>query len=452
MHRPLFAVSILAALALLAEACSSNNAGSASGGSAGASATAAANYLPPLPAGTQVTISFADYNVATAGLGKDATVGLVNDFEKQFPNIKVDFEAITPDQMISKTHAEVVAGNPPDLAQEGFGDLDYVVNYLKAKPIDSLISPDELKQWEQGIHPKALALTQLNGHIAGVPYVFSTPTLFYNADLFRQAGLNPDNPPQTWADVKTDALAIKNKTGKAGLNIACLGAFDWCFQGMVDSDGGAVLSADKSKLQFDSTPVVDTLNMWQDLVNSGAHPALQANDATTAFQSGNMGMYLQTSAVQSSLLASAQGKWDLRAAGMPSFAGKAVKPTNSGSALFILTNDRLKERAAWELAKFMTSEHAYTVITSQIGYLPLRPGIVNDPQYLKPWADAHPLIQSNLKQLDSLTPWVSYPGPNYTQIKDILMTDVENVVYHNMDPQKTMSDAQQRGTALMPKQ
>jgi multiple sugar transport system substrate-binding protein len=283
--------------------------------------------------------------------------------------------------------------------------------------------------------------------------VFRTPTLFYNADLFRQAGLDPNNPPQTWADVKTAALAIKNKTGKAGLNIACVGptAGSWCWQAMVDSDGGGVINADHTKLQFDSPPTVDAVTVWQNLVNSGAHPPLQSGDALTAFAGGNMGMYLQTSAVQSSLLASSQGKWELRASGMPSFAGKPVHPTNSGSALFVLSNDPIKERAAWELAKFMTSEHAYTVITSQIGYLPLRPGIVNDPQFLKPWADTHPLIQSNLKQLDALTPTIAFPGESYTQIRDIMMTAVENVIYHSQDPQKTMSDAQQRGTALLPK-
>jgi multiple sugar transport system substrate-binding protein len=450
MLRRFAAVSAVAALALLAGACSSNGAGGASKGSA------AANYLPPIPADKQVSIVFANYNVATAGIGKDATVGLVNDFMKQYPNIHVTFDPITSDQLVAKVHAEVVAGNAPDLGQETFGDLDYVVNNLKVVPLDTIISPDELKQWQQGVHPvapQALALTQLNGHFTGLPYVFSTPTLFYNADLFRQAGLNPDNPPQTWADVKTDALAIKNKTGKAGINIGCLGAGlgDWCFQGMVDSDGGAVLSDDRKKLQFNSPAVVDTLTMWQDLVNSGAHPPLNSSDAMTAMFSGNMGMFLNTSVYQAALLAAAQGKFELRAAGMPAFAGKPIKPTNSGSGLFILTHDPIKQRAAWELAKFMTSEHAYTVITSQIGYLPLRPDVVNDPQYLKPWADAHPLIQSNLKQLNALTPWVSFPGEAYTQIRDIFMTDVENVVYHNMDPQKTMDDAQQRSTALMPK-
>ena len=68
-----------------------------------------------------------------------------------------------------------------------------------------------------------------------------------------------------------------------------------------------------------------------------------------------------------------------RAAPMPSFGDKPTRPTNSGSALVVLTHDPVKQRAAWELMKFLTSKHGYTIITSKIGYLPLRTDIVDDP-------------------------------------------------------------------------
>jgi multiple sugar transport system substrate-binding protein len=440
-------------------ACSSSSSNSASnkpvgGGAAATTATAAAakaNYPPPIPPDRQVTLSFTNYNVASAGLGKDATEQLVNEFQAKFPNIKVTFRPVTSDQIVAKTQAEVVAGDPPDIAQLTFGDLDFVVHGLQAKSWDTIVPPDEFQQYAAGMHPNGLKLGALDGKLYGIPYVFSTPTLFYNATLFQQAGLDPEKPPQTWAEVKQAALQIKDRTGKAGLNIACLGAFDWCFQGIVLSNGGRVLSEDRAKLLFDMPETVGAISMWQDLVKSGAHPPLQANEATDAFMSGNMGMYLQTSALQSALLAASKDKWDLRATGMPAFEGKPVRPTNSGSALFVLSNDPVKQRAAWELAKFLTSERGYTIITSKIGYLPLRTAIVNDPQYLKDWSDAHPLIQSNLKQLDNLEPWVSFPGPNYVQIKDILMKAVESVVYNGADPQKTMADAEARATALMPR-
>ncbi len=332
----------------------------------------AGNALPPRFAPDQrVTISFTNYNLATAGLGKEATEQLLSEFNQQFPNVEVQVRPVPSQDLISKTQAE-------------FG-----------------------------------------GRMYGVPYVFSTPTLFYNADLFRLAGLDPDHPPTTWKEVKQYGLQIKQRTGKLGIDIGCLGRFDWCFQGLVLSNGGRVLSEDRTRLTFGEPPAGEAVAMWQDLVKSGVH-ASSALSTTDGFQGGNAAMMLNTSALQSSLLAASKGKWELRTAAMPAFEGKPVRPTNSGSALFILSNDPAKQRAAWELMKFLTSEHGYTIIQSKIGYLPLRPSIVQDPRYLKDWVAANPLVTPNLKQLDSLEPWVAFPGPNYQNVRATIMTGVQD--------------------------
>lgn len=444
----------LAALLLLGACSGGGEATSNASPGAGGAAKPAASFPAPIPADKQVAISFANYNAAAAGLGKEATEQLVSEFMQKFPNIKVTIRPVPSTDIVAKTQAEVVAGDPPDLAQLVFSDMDFVVNALKARSIESIVPAAEYEEFLKGKHPmhsNGLKLGELDGKVYGIPYVFSTPNLFYNADLFRKAGLDPEKPPQTWAEVKQAALAIKEKTGKHGLNIACLGQFDWCFQGIVRSNGGRVLSEDRKTLTFDQPDTVAAVTMWQDLVKSGAHPPLAAGDAQQSFLSGELGMYLQTSALQAAILAAAKDKWEVRAAPMPAFAGKPVKPTNSGSAVFILANDPVKQRAAWELAKFLTSERGYTIITSKIGYLPLRPAITTDAAYLKEWADTHPLIQANLKQLDSLEPWVAFPGPNYVQMRDIMMKAVENVVYNGADPQKTLAEARVRAADLLPK-
>ena len=101
--------------------------------------------------------------------------------------------------------------------------------------------------------------------------------------------------------------------------------------------------------------------------------------------------------------------------------------------------------------KFLTSERGYTIIQSKIGYLPLRPTIVNDERYLKDWVAANPLVQPNLKQLDKLEPWVAFPGPSYQNIRGTMMKAVEEVVLGGADPQATLTDAQQRAMQMMPR-
>lgn len=296
-----------------------------------------------------------------------------------------------------------------------------------------------------------LTLGELDGKLYGVPYTFSTPTLFFNAAIFEAAGLNPNAPPTTWADVKQQALRIKQQAGKEGIAIQCLGLYDWCWQGMVRSNGGRVLSEDRRTVTFASAEGIGAAAMWQDLVQSGAHPPINSTDSGAAFGGGNLGMVLTTSALQASFLSQAKGKFTLRASKMPAFAGKPAVPTNSGSGLFILSKDPLKQRAAWELMKSITSERGYTIITSKIGYLPLRPGIVNDDRYLKQYVAENPLVQPNLEQLQVLQPWVAWPGSNYRQAVQVMMKAVEEVVYSNAPAETTLKTAQERAQQLLPR-
>ena len=125
-------------------------------------------------------------------------------------------------------------------------------------------------------------------------------------------------------------------------------------------------------------------------------------------------------------------------------------PTNSGSALAILSSDPEKQRAAWELMKFLTSEHAFQIITAEIGYLPLRTGIVSDEKYLKDWVAKNPQILPNIQQMDNLEPSLSYPGQNHLQIRKLYLTAFQQVIFEGADPQKTMQETAARAQALMP--
>ncbi len=187
------------------------------------------------------------------------------------------------------------------------------------------------------------------------------------------------------------------------------------------------------------------------LHKAGAHPSFRGSEDGDAFMSGNLGMILTTSVYTRAFLNAAKDKFEVRAAKMPSFGDKPARPTNSGSALFIHSRDPLKQRAAWELVKFMTSKRGYTVITSKIGYLPLRLDIVEDPQYLGEYVKQNPLIRPNLDQLTRLEPWVAYPGPNYRQISRILVAAANDAVYGEGDVGQIMRDAQSRAQALMPR-
>ncbi|WP_105383085.1 ABC transporter substrate-binding protein [Neorhizobium alkalisoli] len=408
--------------------------------------------LAEMPATVEkpVTISFYNYNLASASAGADATRELLAAFEKKFPNVKVETVAVPSNEIINRVQADIVAGKQPDVAQLTFRDLIFIANDLGGNPLEDMVKPDELKAHLRGMFAKGLELGKVDGKTYGLAYTFSTPILYYNADLFKQAGLDPENPPKTWADIDIAGKAIKEKTGRNGFFPGAYGPSDGTFvyQAIVMSNGGRVREG--NKLTFADQNAAEAVKAMRDMVGSGAHAKIDPASATDTFAAGNLGMFLYTTATLSSFKKAAAGKFDLRLAPMPSFGEKPTAPTNSGSALFVFSKDPAKQRASYELLKFLTSKEAYTVITTKIGYLPLRLDIVDDPNYLGAWVKDNPMFRANLEQLNRLTPNVAFPGPNYRQVEKMMMDSVREAVFGSGDPVATLKAAQVQGQDLMP--
>lgn len=419
---------------------------------AGAALMPVSQTFAEMPASVDgpVTISFYNYNLASASAGAEATKELLAAFKQKFPNITVETVAVPSNEIMSRVQADIVAGQQPDVAQLVFRDLIYIASDLGANALEDMVSPQELKEHFSGMIPQGLDLGKVDGKTYGLAYTFSTPILYYNADLFKQAGLNPENPPKTWDDVKKAGEAIKEKTGKNGFFPGAYGPADGTFvyQAIVMSNGGKV--RDGNTLTFADSNAAEAVKMLRDMVDSGAHARLDVASPSDTMASGNLGMFLYTSALYGSLKKSAKDKFDLRVTAMPSFGDKPTAPTNSGSALFVFSKDPAKQRASYELLKFLTSKETYTIITSKIGYLPLRLDIVDDPKYLGEWVKENPMIRPNLEQLSRLTPNIAFPGPNYRQVEKMMMDSVREAVFGNGEPIATLKAAQDGAQNLMP--
>lgn len=442
------AAAALVSLSLLVTACGNAGTGSNANTNAGADSANAAG-AENAASNEQVTLKFYSYNLAIASQ-VPGTEKLIKEFEDAHPNIKIDAIPVASTDINAKVQADIVAGSAPDIAQLTFDGLDFAVNNFNAKPLEDIVPADELQSNFEGFSPNGMKLGQLNGKTYGLPFTFSTPVLFYNAKLFQDAGLDPAAPPATWEQVKEYGMQIAEKTGLTGAHVGGATGGDWIIQALIGSNGGQVLSEDRKTIMFGEPEAAGAIQMWQDLIKSGANSKLNDGEAIEAFSQGKVGMLLFTSALQSSFVAASQaGGWELKTAKMPAFGDKPTTPVNSGSALFVLTDDKAKQQAAWEFLKFVTSERGYTIITSEIGYLPLRPAIVDDPKYLKDWVEANPLVKPNLEQLDSLQPWVSYPGANWKQIETILNDSVSKAIVSDGDAASIMQDAQKRAQALI---
>lgn len=432
----------------------------ATSGAADTSSAAAAGALPALDPAKKVSIVFESYNLLQAGPWTDTINGLIADFEAEHPNIDVEGKptqttGAAGSNTVGSVQTQLLAGDAPDVAQITFDGLSFAIDELGAQNLTQLAGEEALEEHfggEHPYHPRAAVLSDQDGSSYGLPYVFSTPVLWYNATAFEKAGLDADTTPlATWDDVLAAGEKLTAASGAPSVAVNCASkGGNWCMQGIVRSAGGRVLSEDRSTIEFGEPEAVSAVEKMRELFDAGV---LTNADVTTQyedFMAGKNAIILTTSALQSAFIKAAEGgSWDLRATTMPAFDGHDVVPTNSGSTLMMFSTDPEKQAAAWEFMKFMTSAHAYDKISTGIGYLPLRPTLVEDPAHLKEWADANPLIQPNLEQLDALEPWLSYPGDSFTQVDDILATAIEDSVYFGKDPAETMAAAQERAQELI---
>lgn len=401
-------------------------------------------------ASDKITLTFVSYNYGTPDIGGQGTQELIDAFEAANPNIDIQPQGAAVKDILTKVRTATAAGTPPDVAQLGWSKMAEAYATLPIVPVQKIPSESEWTSAVDGITPAILAAGERDGVIAAMPYTMSTPVLFYNAKLFTQAGLDPQKPPTTMTEVKTAALAIA-KSGAQGVyfGVADSGKSDFLTQSVISSNGGSLVD-DDGTVTLDQKPAVDALAALQDLTKSGAQPAVNTEDALAAFKAGKLGMLVSSTALLASLDKATKGSFELRTGAFPGFDGKPARPTYSGAGLVVLSKDKAKQEAAWAFLKYLTSPEAFTIITGKIGYLPLRPAIVDDPKYLKSYFDKDNRLRPSLEQLENVTPYTSFPGERANQAVVTLQDDaVEPIVLRGADPQKTLSDVAGRIRGLV---
>ena len=141
--------------------------------------------------------------------------------------------------------------------------------------------------------------------------------------------------------------------------------------------------------------------------------------------------------------ASEAAGWELYGYPMPGFDGKESIPANSGSAIIVRPDSEQKAQAVWEVIKYVTGDEGYTIITSKIGYLPLRPYLAEDENYLKDFVEANPIIKTNIERLDMIQSASIWPGDNASELTSLYADMAVKALTTEADVAETMKEYQE---------
>ncbi|WP_040215009.1 ABC transporter substrate-binding protein [Clostridium polynesiense] len=399
-----------------------------------------------------VEITF--WHVYSENFGAPVITEMVDAFNKSQDKIVVK-EVYNPDMypgLMQNLQAEVASGNSPSIVMIGYNYLKYFAanfNYTSPEEIVNKYFPEDKDYLKNTYLDNILSLARVDDKQIGIPFSISTPIIYYNAELFKKAGLDPDNPPKTWNEVRAAAKQITEKTGEYGFYMQEY-ADNWAVQGLLEGNGAEILSKD-GKAAFASDKGVEAYQLLADMVlkdKSALH--ITADEGIQAFINGKVGMLCGSSAKIGTV--STAAKFDLRGAEFPLFDGQERRIPAGGNFLPIMAQKEEEQKAAWEFIKFIMQPEWLAKWSKNTGYLPPREDVANDPNGLKTYIEENQLMGIAFKEMSGIYSWVAFPGDVGTQAEQLFADTRDKILDGSVSVKDALTSAQDQLNKLLKEQ
>ncbi|HRK18839.1 MAG TPA: ABC transporter substrate-binding protein [Hyphomicrobiaceae bacterium] len=343
---------------------------------AAATATMAAPSLALGQAQAEVTFF---YPVAVGGPITKLIDAFAADFEKENPSIKVKpIYAGTYQETIVKALTAHKSGTPPVTSVLLSTDMFTLIDEDAIVPIDDFIKTEADKKWLASFFPAFMLNSRTGGKTWGIPFQRSTVVLYWNKELFKEAGLDPEKAPANWAEMAdfakklTKADASGNVT-QWGIQIPSSGFPYWLFQALSTQADALLMNEAGDKTAFDAPGVIEALTYWVDLSRKHkVHPPGIVEWGTTPkdFFEKKCAMMWTTTGNLTNVRNNA--KFPFGVAMLP--AGKRRgSPTGGGNFYISSKAPRAQQEAAFKFAQWITTPERAAKWSVDTGYVAVRP-------------------------------------------------------------------------------
>ncbi|WP_288193877.1 ABC transporter substrate-binding protein [uncultured Phyllobacterium sp.] len=386
------------------------------------------------------------------GFFKDVMDVISKKFMEENPDIKISFvsPSATYEEGIQTILRQAGTAEMPDITFIGLNRLRMIAERGVNVDMKPLIAK-EPDMAAQGFSDNILRLAKVGDQQVGLAFATSNPIMYYNADLIRQAGGNPDQPPKTWDEVI--ALGAKIKAlgnGNEGIDFRWQGD-DWMFSALLFGAGGTMLSPDEKKVAFNGPEGIAAFNLVSRLVKEGGMPVLTKQAGEQAFVAGKVGFAFQTTGALRNTIKNVGTKFDLRTGPLPLLNPEKGHLPTGGNAVVILTKDAAKQQAAWKFAKFAAGPYGASVVVPGTGYVPNNELAAKSPDYLADFYKQNPLFQAGLNQMNRMIPWYAFPGTNGVKVTQTIVDNLSRVVEQSATPQEALNNAADEVQKLLPR-
>ncbi|MFE9657800.1 ABC transporter substrate-binding protein [Micromonospora sp. NPDC006431] len=295
-------------------------------------------------------------------------VGSQKDLVKNWNDDVAEFQRQNPTITIKSVSVGEQCNNPPDFTARLAGgtvtdlfygymtDLQQVLDSGQAMDVTDYANKNTVPTWDS-IDPALKDVFTDNGKLYAIPTKNYSMGLLYNKALFQQAGLDVNNPPKTWSDVRAAAKKIaalgNGIAGYADYSAGNTGG--WHFTAEMYAQGGQIVTADGKKADFNNPMGKQVLQNLKDMRygdnSMGQRQLLGWGDLLTLAGAGKVGMFVGAPDATTAIVTQFQGKYqDWAMAPMPGQDGPAKGTLGGGEGYFFkkgLTKEQAEAGLKW---------------------------------------------------------------------------------------------------------
>ncbi|WP_284179685.1 sn-glycerol-3-phosphate ABC transporter substrate-binding protein UgpB [Rhabdaerophilum sp. SD176] len=398
---------------------------------------------------------------AMTGANNDVIVRLAEEFNASQKDFKVvpAYKGSYADTLNAGI-AAFRAGNAPHILQVfEVGTATMMGARGAIKPVQ-----DMMKEAGEAFDPKAYlpAITgyysTTKGEMLSFPFNSSSAVMWFNKDKFRQAGLNPDQPPKTWPEVFEAAKKLKAVSPTCGfssawitwVNIEQLGA--WHNTPLGTKANG--MDGFDTQFQINAPLFVRHLQNLMDLQKDKTFDySGRTNTGEGRFTSGECPIFLTSSAFFGNVRANAKFEWGNTV--MPYYPDIAGAPQNSiigGASLWVMGGKKADEyKGVAKFFSFLSNVDRQVKLHTESGYLP-----ITKAAYEKVKASGfykqNPHLETPLLQLNNKEPTQNSRGLRFgslVQIRDIWAEEYEAALTGKKSAKDAMDSAVSKGNDML---
>ena len=322
------------------------------------------------------------YPIAIGGPVPRIIDGYCEAFERE-SGIKVNpVYAGTYGETLTKAVTAIRGGAGPHFSVLLAAELHSLRDMDILAPIEDIDAGAATRDWLSGFFPAFMANSLAGGKTWSVPFQRSTSVYYYNKEQFSEAGLDPEAPPRTWAQLVEAGQKLTRREGTArwGVQLATnTGTAQWTFGALANQAGHVLMNAAGTEVQFNHPRAIEAAEYWRALAfTHRITPTGVTEWATlpTNFMNGSASMIWSTTGNLTNIRQNARFAFGV--AGLPGKEGP--RTVVGGGNLYVFKNANAAERAAsLRFFRFLTTAERAADWCIRTGYLAVRPDAWETP-------------------------------------------------------------------------